>query len=307
MKEPNIKENVSVRSDESYLAEFYEKLGIRFFFYSNHLWQSMGLRLFVPTPNCFPIALTEDELKSCWEKGAWFLHYAVHEDKPGLPSYVFLIDDKNYDLGSIKSTDRRHNVRRGLKNCTVDIVSFELLKREAHRLIHDTYIRQGRNCGKTVLKMWQDYFSAAASCPLFRAWGAFVGKELAAVKIEHMFLGGVHPQAVFSRSDLLKYYTTNALLFVSTKEAIKMDEVSYICLGLKPVTGEKRSLMEFKESLGFKKLAVRGTLQINPILRSIFSRPLCSLESLISKGICERSEYARLIKGILSTRLMELE
>jgi len=295
------------RDEESYLAEFCEKTGIRYFFDSNRIWQSMGLRLFVPTPSCFPIAFTADELDSIWANGAWFLQHAVHENERGLDSYVFFLDDKNYDFSSIKSSDRRHNIRRGLKNCAVDIVSFDLLKREAPRLVCDTYLRQGRNCGDHVLKMWNDYFVAGGSSPLFRTWGAFVGKDLAAAKIEFMFKGGVHPEALFSRSDLLKYYTMNALLFVSTKETIRMDNVSYISHGLRPVTGEKESLVEFKESLGLQKVAVKERLEVNPRLKYVCNRLSCKLESFIPNSICEHSEYVRLLKGILRTHGMELK
>jgi hypothetical protein len=288
-------------SEDSYLAEFCEKTGIRFFFHADCLWQSMGMKLYVPTPSCFSISFSPDELDLMWQEGAWFIQHPVHDHEEGFASYVFFLDDKNYDFASIKSSDRRHNIRRGLKHCAVDRVSFQMLEREAPRLIADTYKRQGRNCEDNVLKMWNDYLVAAGSNPLFRAWGAFVGKELAAAKIEFMFRGGIHPEALFSRSDLLKYYTMNALLFVSTKETMRMENVSYISHGLRPVTGEKESLVDFKESVGLQKVPVKERLEVNPRVKLLLNRLSCRCGSFIPQRICERSEYARLSKGILMT------
>lgn len=50
------------KNEESYLAEFMEKSGGAFFFHRNCLWRCMGLRFYVPTPSCFPISLTTDDL-----------------------------------------------------------------------------------------------------------------------------------------------------------------------------------------------------------------------------------------------------
>ncbi len=300
MLHPEVKKS-TVEIEDGYLAEFCEKIGMRHFFGFGHLWQSMGLRLFVPIPNCFPVSLSQDDLDFMWGEGAFFIHHAVPDNENGFPGYVFLIDDKSYDLDCIRSSDRRHNIRRAFKYCTVDQVSFELLKSEAPRLISDTYLRQCRNCGASVLEGWKTYMDAAGSNPLFSAWGTFVGKELAAAKIEFRYRGGVHPEALFSRTDLLKYYTMNALLFVSTRETIRKDDVTYISHGMRPVTGEKESLAGFKESMGFRKLTVNERLEVNPVIKRFLGRYCCKASSWIPERFCENSEYVRLVQGILST------
>jgi hypothetical protein len=225
---------------------------------------------------------------------------APDEDE-GFPSYAFLLRDKDYDLAHIKSADRRHNIRRGLKHTTVERISFQLLLRQGAQLISDTYQRQGRNCGSSVISSWQNYCSAAETNPLFRAWGAFVGKELAATKIEFVFQGGVHPEALFSRTDLLKYYTMNALLFVSTRDTMRSDDISYICHGLRPVTGEKESLINFKESMGLGMFQVKERLEINPLMKPLFNKLFRELWAHIPENFNEKSEYLRLLRGIACT------
>ncbi|MGD9818448.1 MAG: hypothetical protein AB7V04_07080 [Desulfomonilaceae bacterium] len=287
--------------ENSYLGDFCERIGMRYFFHSDFLWQSMGLRLFVPTPNCFPAPLSEDDLELMWQNGALLVQHIVTENQQGFPSYAFVIDDKGYDLDSIKSSDRRHNIRRAFKNCSVAQVSLKSLLPEIPKLISDTYARQDRNCAESVLNGWRDYIVAAESNPLFSSWATFVKKELAAVKIEFRYKGGIHPEALFSRSDLLKYYTMNALLFVSTKQTIRRDDVQYISHGMRPVTGEKESLVNFKESMGFKKMLVNERLEVNPKIKLLFNGLFANISSLIPQKLCQNSEYMRLIQGILAT------
>lgn len=287
--------------EDAYLAEFCQRIGMRYFFGSGCLWQSMGLRLFVPTPNCFAVSLTRDHLESMWNEGACFVQHIVSDPEAGFPSYAFIIDDKNYDFQSITSSDRRHNIRRAFKHCTVEQVSFQSIFNEAPRLISDTYGRQCRDCGDSVINGWIDYIKAASSNPLFSAWGTFVGKELAAIKIEFKYRGGMHPEALFSRSDLLKYYTMNALLFVSSRETIRRDDISYISHGMRPVTGEKESLICFKESMGFRKLAVKERLETNPRIRLAINRFVCQIGTYLPESFCEESEYFRLARGIFKS------
>ncbi len=298
-------DNHQSHAEESYLSEFCEKIGMRYFFEAGCLWQSMGLRLFVPTPNCFAVDLTPQTLESMWSEGAFFVQRIVPEFQKGFASYAFIVDDRNYDLDSIKSSDRRHNIRRAFKHCVVERVSFDSIKREALTLISDTYARQGRGCGDSVLKGWTEYIDAAASNPLFSVWATFVGKELAALKIEYRYRGGVHPEALFSRSDLLRYYTMNALLFVSTRETIRMNGVSYISHGMRPVTGEKQTLVDFKESMGFRKMIVNERLEINPRLKIINNSVFHHVGKFIPQTFAERSEYLRVIQGILETLKMQ--
>ena len=299
----SMSQTIDARSgdEDGYLAEFCEKIGMRYFFGSGFLWQSMGLRLFVPTPNCFPVSLSVDELESMWRQGAFFVQRIVPDSEPGVPSYVFIIDDKNYDFQSITSSDRRHNIRRAFKRCAVEQAPLQSLINEAPRLISDTYERQGRNCGDSVVNGWIDYIKAASPNPLFSAWGTFVGRELAAMKIEFKYRGGMHPEALFSRSDLLKYYTMNALLFVSTRDTIRREDISYISHGMRPVTGEKESLASFKESMGFRKLNVKERLETNPQVRLALNSVFCQTGSYLPDYFCERSEYLRLARGIFET------
>jgi hypothetical protein len=168
-------------------------------------------------------------------------------------------------------------------------------------LIQDTYGRQGRNCNNLVFEKWRNYFIAAGSNPLFEAWGAFVSNKLAAFLVEFTFRGGVHPDAEFSRNDLLKYYPVNALLFVFTQQAMARADISHVSYGQRPVRGERESLVRFKESMGFKKLPLKQRLEVNPLVKPVFSHPLSSATKAVADLFSHRSEYARIVSGVIST------
>jgi hypothetical protein len=296
--------NIERSVEENLIANFYDTLCVKAFNAGGYLWRSAGLRLFTPVPMVRPISLSTQDLEHMWKQGAFFVHFPTTGECQGFPGYMFVMEDKNYDFGSIKSGDRRHNIRRGLKHCQVESIPFELLLEKAGPLILDTYYRQGRNCDKAVEEGWRDYFRLAATNPLFEAWAAFVSTELAAFKVEFTYHGVVQADMVFSRKDLLKYYPVNALLFFSTQQAIRRDGISSVSYGMTPVTGEPANLVSFKESMGFKKVDLNHRLEVNPLIKPAFSFPLNLALKAVADHYYHRSAYARIVSGLIS-RLLE--
>ncbi len=288
-------------SEEIYLSDFYDTLGVRTFTEADFLWRSAGLRLFTPVPMVRPISLSKEDLGRVWKQGAFFIHFPTADVGRGFPGYIFVMDDKEYGFGSIKSSDRRHNIRRGFKHCDVKSIPFEFLVQNADPLIRDTYQRQGRNCDDAVVEGWRNYFRAAAENPLFEAWAAFVDKKLAAFKVEFTYHGVVQADMVFSFKELLKYYPVNALLFFSTQQAIRRDEISCVSYGMTPVTGEPESLIGFKESMGFKKIPLKERLEVHPILKPVLGRYTSLIARDIANRYSDRSHNARLLVGIIDT------
>src|SRR5207248_8982714 len=76
----------------------------------------------------------------------------------------------------------RKNVRRALRACRVEPISFERYLCEAWPLRADTLDRQQRDLGESREK-WQRRFQAAADLPGFEIWGAQVEGSLAATLV----------------------------------------------------------------------------------------------------------------------------
>jgi len=287
--------------DEKHLSDFCRARGVRFFRVGGLFWMSRGLRFFSPWPASKPISLSPQDLRFMWGQKALFLHYVSAEDKPYFPGYDLVVDDKNYDFRSITSSKRRHNIRWALKHCTVERVQFNLLAQEAGPLMEDTHRRQDRTFNESVLKMWINYFKIAESNPLFEAWASFVGNQLAAVCVVVTVGGGTYIEMTFSRTELLKYHPVDALAFVATQEFIARQGITHVSYGRRPITGEPEGLVNFKESMGFRKVPVRERIEIHPALKPALWGPLSSAARFVAKICSNRSMYARIITGVLDT------
>ncbi len=247
-----------------YLADFCGAREVRFFSAAGLFRMSRGMRFFSPWPASNPVSLSKKTLNYIWSQRALFLHYSSSDDKPFFPGYDFIVDDKNYDFRNITSSKRRHNIRWALKHCTVERISFQEMIKLVQPLIEDTYDRQGRNFNESVLEMWKNYFRLAESNPLFEAWGAFVSNQLAASHVCITVAGRVFIEMTFSRTDLLGFHPVDALCFVFTQKAMVRDSVTHVSYGRRPITGEAEGLVNFKESMGFKKLLVKERIKSTP-------------------------------------------
>jgi hypothetical protein len=287
--------------EEKHLSDFCRGAGFKFSTVGGLFWKSHGFRLFSPWPAYRTISLTPQDLNSFWADGALFLHYVSSDDKPFFPGYDLLVTDKNYDFDSIQSSKRRHHIRWALKHCSVERISFDCLAKSALPLIEDTHKRQGRRFNSSAVKWWQKYFRLAESNPLFDAWGVFVSGTLAACSILIRVGTGGHIEMTFSRTDTLRYHPVDALAYVSTQQTIVKDNIKYVSYGRRPINGEPDSLLDFKESMGFKRVPIRQRMEINPIVKPLVVGSIGSLVQGVSEWFYDRSHHAKMIVGVVRT------
>jgi len=288
--------------EQQWLKAFLEEIGVRVVCTDQRLWHSDGCRLFLPLPCKDAFALPQEERSRLWHSGAIFLRYPCCEDVPGHPSHIYLVDDKDYDFHSLLGNQRKET-GRALRKCNVERIPIEYLFREGFDLIRDTYDRQGRACTDEVIEDWERYFRAAAQNPIFEAWGAFVGGELAAYRVDFTFFGGFYGEALFNRRDLLKYQVMNALMFVSTREAMRREEIDHVSYGLRGLTGESQTLNRFKESLGYRKVAVAERIAVRPALKPMLDAGLIHLFRVFLSRWCKGTAKAERICGMIDTYL----
>ena len=307
MKRPNNGQMVTesilfseMTSEDEALINFLETLGVRVIFCKDHLWNSDGLRMFLPMPCKGPMSISQNEQKYLWHQGAFFLRFPTGDNLPAFPSHIYLVDDKNYDLGSIMGNQRKET-RRALRKSTVTRIPIQYLYKDGFDLIKDTYSRQGRTWNQSTIESWDRYFHAAANNPLFEAWGAFVGTQLAAYRLDFSYRGGFYGEALFNRRDLLKYQVMNALMFVSTKEAIRRKEIDHVSYGMRGLIGESEALNRFKESMGYKRVPIAERIEVAPWLKPTFDFGLSSIINAVARRYTDRSAKAGRICGMINT------
>ena len=284
---------------EIHLTNFFCELGVRVIQLASGLWHSNGARIFQPVLMKGPIDLSSSDKKTLWEGGSLFLRYPASVTDSGIPSYIYLVDDKNYDLDFLPRKQAKET-RRALKHCCVEQIDIGYIIKNGMDLIPDTLFRQGRAISKWKMKWWRKNFEISARNPLFEAWGAFVGKELGAFRIDFTYRGGFYGDVLFNRQSLLKYQVMNALMFISTREVIRRPEIDHVSYGIRATFGDRPSCNRFKESMGYKKIDIVEKIETAPILK-----PLLKINSIsgVCKFICGRysgkSDTAKRILAIL--------
>ncbi len=233
-------------------------------------WHSQGPRVFQAFPYHWIIRPSEEELSSLLrEHGIIAVRHSTALDAPlGCLSYHAVYEKPTYNLEDLGEFARR-NVRRGLRNCAVEQVPFELLAREGWTLQHDTLERQGRQV-RVSQQDWRRRCESAATLPGFEAWGALVEGALAASVITFQ-MGDccyiLYPQ---SRREFLPARVNNALSFAVTKALTARSSVRTIFYGLHSLDAPA-SVDEFKLRMGYTAKPVRQRVVFNPQWAPVFN------------------------------------
>jgi hypothetical protein len=285
--------------EDKYLTDFLEKTGAFVIPLATGLWYSRGVRVVEPVIMNGPTEISDSSRQKLWDGGALFLRYPVSVGSGCQPSYIHVVNDKKYDLDSLRGNQRKET-RRALKLCEVRRIEIEYLLEHGIEIIIDTYHRQERYLDDQILNSWKKYLKLSRDNPLFEAWGAFVGKQLGAFRVDFTYRGGFYGEILFNRSSLLKYQVMNALMFVSTREVIRRPNVDCVSYGIRATFGESASLLRFKESMGYKRVEVEERVDLNPKIRLLGRIELLNkIAKRIVSPLLERSDKAKRFYSLL--------
>lgn len=259
------------------------------------VWKSTLLGFFQPFPYHGPMELSESEIKELWDKGSFLTRYPVHIDSIGSrPTWVHLLDDKNYELDKLTSRKRRRDIRRSLKLCSVEQIPLKDILKTGLDLIPDTMSRQGLHWEPWITQKWKRFFESASENPLFEAWAAFEGNRLGAYRVDMTYRRGCFPQVIFNRSDSLRFKVMDALTYVSSREIMRRPEINFISLGIVNGGDMPSPLDKFKESMGYSMLRNRERVEVCPKLKPFFrSNRFCGLVEQLNNKCLNKSFSGR--------------
>ncbi len=220
---------------------------------------------------------------------------SVHQ---GVPSFRFLCDDPAYDFPNLRSRTRTQ-VRRGLEECQIEPVEFDVLRKSAVPLNADTLIRQGRSVPASLESYWQKYFDAASTTPGAEAWAAFADGQLAAYLIAFIMEKTSHVLIVRSATTHLKKYPNNALLFRYLHDRIRDPQIDCISYGYESIQSDLGSLDQFKVGMGFRAAECGQRVEISRWLKPFVNRYTVSPVSSILRQMGNGEASAKL-RGILN-------
>jgi hypothetical protein len=252
-------------------AEWFRRQGCRVVRTTSSFWYEASPRVFQAFPYHWLIQPLEDEVSQFLRHhGAIGLRYSAPVDsRAGRISYHAIYDQPDYSLGGLDRRSRQ-NIRKGLRNCTVEPISFECLAEEGWLLEKDTEDRQGRQMALSK-ESWQRRCLSAADLPGFEAWGALVDGRLVASLLTVQVEDWCEMISQQCRRDYLSARVNNALCFFVTQTIVKRASVGSIFYTLQSLDAPP-SVDEFKFRMGYKARPVRQRVVFHPWLSPVFTR-----------------------------------
>lgn len=243
-------------------------------------WFDQGPRVYQAFPYHWLIRPDREELIGFLRRTRSLgLRYSTDLDFPeGCISYHAVYQGEEYHLEQLGRWARK-NVRRGLKNCVVEPITFERVAREGWDLQIDTLDRQGRRL-EVERRVWERRCQAAGELPGFQAWGALVDGSLAASVITFLMDDTIYMLYQQCKRQYLTAHVNNALGFEVTRQAILRPEVRGILYGLHSLDAPP-SVDEFKFRMGYQAKPVRQRVVFHPLLAPLFN-PLT--HRILSRG-----------------------
>ncbi len=252
-------------------GEWLRRQGHRILRSPSSYWHSQGPRVYQAFPYHWVIKPSEEELSSLLRQNqAIGLRYSTPLNAPrGCISYHAVYEKNTYELENLGKWARK-NVRRGLKNCAVEQITFPRLAEEGWRLQIDTLQRQGRH-RKLDRKTWRQLCLAAADIPGFEAWGAMVKGIMAASVITFKMDECVYMLYQQCLREYLPAHVNNALSYFVTQEMVQRADIRSILYGLHSLDAPA-NVDEFKFRMGYNAKIVRQRVIFNHWLEPFFNK-----------------------------------
>ncbi len=260
------------------MAEFLRKAGYKVIRSRSSYWYEASKRVYLSIPPGLTMDQDEeslqDELAEIFsEHRILGLKFSTTRGDRGRAGALYVVRDKEYDLPSLH-TKQRPNVRKGLKNCEVREIQFDLLRDHGLRLNNDTLGRQKRTDPHFQdEKLWRQFCEAGSSTPGAGAWGSFVDGQLAAYFIYFITDGTVHLLYEMSRTDMMKRSANHALQFTVIHDMIRRDDVNLVSGGFESIL-DLQGLDRYKRYAGYEKRELQLRVVLRPMARALLLNPV---------------------------------
>lgn len=284
-------------------AEWLRRQGQQVLRTCSSYWHNGGMRVYQAFPYHWLIEPSQAELSEIFSRHrAVAVRYAMPLCcSSGTPSYSIVFEGGRYDLESLGHRTRK-NVRRGLKNCTVEPISFQRLVNEGWELRRDTLDRQRRRLSFTF-ESWRTRYLAASDFAGFQAWGAYVGNRLAAYLITFRMDDCVSVVDQQSHRDYLDLNINNAITFVVSQDAATRPGVKTLFYGLESLDAPLR-VSEFKFHMGYTPKPLRQRVVFRPAIAPFATKLSYQVVSKMAEWLPGNRQVTK-AKGMLGICLAE--
>lgn len=286
-----------------HMAEFLRKAGYKVIRSRNSYWYEASRSVYLSIPPDLMLDQDEDALQDelaeiFREHRVLGLKFSTTRGDRGKAGALYVVQDKEYDLPSLHIKQRPY-VRKGLKNCEVREIDFDLLRDQGLELNNDTLGRQKRTDPHFQdEKLWRQFCDAGQSTPGAGAWGSFVEGQLAAFFIYFITDGTVHLLYEMSRTSLMKSNANHALQFTAIREMIRRDDIMLVSGGFESIL-DLKGLDRYKRYAGYDKRLLQLRVVLRPLARTLLLNPASRGLLSIAKAVPLTRDFAQRSESII--------
>jgi hypothetical protein len=253
--------------------EFLERIGHKTIESETCSWYKVGPGCYASIPPFDLLHPGESEIRRLLLTHAIAaVRYCTDTGNGGKPSFLYVVDDPEYDLGHLSRQNRGY-IKRAAPTCRVEQIDFEYLYRHGMPLNQDTVARQNRDDPMfTDPSRWKQVCEAGKSVEGAFAWGTFVEDALASFVIGFLIGGTAYILYHHSANQYLNLRPNHLLTFTITRELMAVPEINCVSLGYESIR-DLSGLDDYKLRLGYTKRPLHQVVRLHPLLKGMILGP----------------------------------
>ena len=174
----------------------------------------------------------------------------------------WIVAEAPYTLESL-GKKIRYDVRQGLKNCEVRVISAEFLGREGYDCYRAAMTRRPQSVALAE-KSFRERVPAYDRNQAYEIWGVFFEKKIVGYSVCRVIDNVVHQgEAVFDPS-YFKYRTSYALIHVITDYYLNRQRAAYLTTGMRSISHETDYQNYLIKKFGYRKAYCKLGLCYSP-------------------------------------------
>ena len=239
-------------------AELYELLGLKFVIYKGHIWREYQKMIVPLGPAKLGCSITDDGTQYLLSK---FPKALLVRWTDGFSSFRLngewyaVILDKFYNIDELSSKNRSE-IRRGFKNCMVEMVDARFIAENGYEVFISAFERyKGVQAPKVTKEDFKNQKLVLSKFEdIVHFWGVFYKDRLIAYSENYVYDNiEVNYSTIKLHPDYLKFYSSYALVYTMNKYYLKEQKFEYVNDGYKNILHQSNIQKFLMDKFKFRK------------------------------------------------------
>jgi hypothetical protein len=280
------------------LARFLELRGRHIIKACGALWYTVPGRFLMSLPYQAMLNPDQEEVRRMIRETGAFGARFPSLSWTGLQSGLYVLRQRNYDIGSLHAK-HRPRVRRALECFEVRPAKKAELLDQGWALNLSTMERQGRYDAEFGdQRRWEQLVEAAFACPGIAFPAVFSGPRMAAYMATCREENWLHILHQMSRQEDLANFPNHLLTYAVTKQAALDVSLEAVCYGYVPLFAAE-GLHEYKLRFGYEMIPHCSAIQLHPALDVILNRSAARVAVRVARRLQRENQQLEMLQTVL--------